>query len=86
MPTIGRIGSLDVMMFRNDRDPPHFHVFGAAFSARFGIADCELLSSKGRIRGCDIRDVAACGQKQRNMQYLNWQLARDGEPAQRIAD
>lgn len=50
MPTIGRIGTLEIMVFRNDRDPPHFHVFGAEFSAKFAIADLVLLSSKGRIR------------------------------------
>ena len=38
MPTIGRIGSLNVMIFRNDHPPPHFHVFGAEFSAKFAIA------------------------------------------------
>jgi hypothetical protein len=34
----------------NNNPPPHFHVFGSEFSAKFAIADCELLSSKGRIR------------------------------------
>ena len=56
MPTIGRIGSFDVMIFRNDHDPPHFHVIAAEFSVKFTIADLELLSSKGRIRRRDIRD------------------------------
>jgi len=50
MPTIGRIGPLSVMIFRNDHDPPHFHVFGADFSAKFAIADTTLLSSNGRLR------------------------------------
>ena len=45
MPAIGHIGAFDVMMFRNGHDPPHFHVFGAEFSAKFTIAECELLSS-----------------------------------------
>jgi Domain of unknown function (DUF4160) len=36
---------------------PHFHVFGGEFSAKFAIADCELLSSKGRIRRRDVRAV-----------------------------
>jgi hypothetical protein len=61
MPTIGRIGPLDVMMFRNDHGPPHFHVFGPEFSAKFAIADLGLLSSKGRIRRRDIRAIEAWG-------------------------
>jgi hypothetical protein len=48
MPTIGHIGPFAVMIFRNDHDPPHFHVFGAEFSAKFAIDVFELLSVKGR--------------------------------------
>jgi Domain of unknown function (DUF4160) len=86
MPTIGRIGSLDVMIFRNDHDPPHFHVFGAEFSAKFTIAEFELLSSKGRIRRRDIRDIEEWGQSHQNELLLNWQLAREGKPPQKITD
>jgi hypothetical protein len=86
MPTIGRIGSLEVMIFRNDHDPPHFHVLGAEFSAKFTVADCELMSCKGRIRRRDIRDVEAWGQSHRHELYLNWQLARIGKPARKIVD
>ena len=57
MPTIGRIGALEIMVFRNDHIPPHFHVYGAEFSAKFAIADFVLLSSKGRIRRRDIKAV-----------------------------
>jgi Domain of unknown function (DUF4160) len=84
MPTIGRIGSLNVMIFRNDHPPPHFHVFGSEFSAKFAIADCELLSSKGRIRRRDIRAVEEWGQTHRAALYLNWDLALAGEPPQKI--
>lgn len=86
MPTIGRIGAFDVMIFRNDHDPPHFHVFGGEFSAKFAIADCVLLSCKGRIRRRDIRDVEARGQEHRSELYLNWELARAGEPPQKVED
>ena len=86
MPTIGRIGAFDVMIFRNDHGPPHFHVFGGEFSAKFAIADCVLLSIKGRIRRRDIRAVEAWGQKHRVALYLNWDLARAGKPAQKIED
>lgn len=74
------------MVFRNDHDPPHFHVMGAEFSAKFTIADVELLSSKGRIRRRDIRDIEEWGQRHRNELDLNWQLARAGKPPQKIPD
>jgi Domain of unknown function (DUF4160) len=62
MPTIGRSGSLEVMVFRN-HDPPHFHAIGAEFSARFTITELALLSCKGRIRRRDIRDIEEWGQE-----------------------
>jgi len=86
MPTIGRIGSLDVMIFRNDHDPPHFHVIGPEFSAKFTIADFELLSSKGRIRRRDISDIEEWGQRHQNALQLNWRLARAGLSPQKIVD
>ena len=86
MPTIGRIGALDVMIFRNDHEPAHFHVIGAEFSAKFTIADVELLSSKGRIRRRDIREIEAWGQKHQRGLYTNWQLARAGKQAAKITD
>jgi hypothetical protein len=84
MPKIGRIGSLDVMIFRNDHPPPHFHVFGGDFSAKFAIANCALLSSKGSLRRRDIRAIERWGQRHRAALYLNWDLARAGSPAQKI--
>jgi hypothetical protein len=84
MPTISRIGSLNLMIFRNDPPPPHFHVLGGEFSAKFAIADCALLSSKGRIRRRDSRAVEEWGQKHRAALYLNWDLARAGAPPQKI--
>jgi hypothetical protein len=86
MPTIGRIGSLDVMIFRNDHDPPHFHVIGAEFSAKFTIADFALLSSKGRIRRRDLRDIEEWGQNHQTALHLNRRLARAGKPPQKIVD
>ena len=70
MRTIGRIGALDVMIFRNDHEPPHFHVIGAEFSAKFTIADVELLSSKGRIRRRDVREIEALDATKRAIHEL----------------
>ena len=86
MPTIGRIGPLSVMIFRNDHDPPHFHVIGADFSAKFTIADLTLLSGNGRLRRWDIRAIEQRGQRHKYKPYLNWDVARAGQPSQRIED
>lgn len=59
-------------------------MIGAEFSAKFTIADRELLSCKGRIRRRDLREVEAWGQQHQSELYLNWQLAREGKPAQKI--
>ena len=86
MPTIGRIGPLDVVIFRNDHHPPRFHVLGAEFSAKFTIAERELLSCKGRLRRRDLCDIEAWGQLHEKEPYLNWRLAREGKAAQKITD
>jgi uncharacterized protein DUF4160 len=84
MPTIGRIGSLEVMMFYNDHGTPHFHVFGHDFSAKFTVAGLTLLSSKGRIRQRDIRAVEQWGKEHHVELSLNWDFARAGKPLKTI--
>ena len=75
MPTIGRIGALDVMIFRNDHEPAHFHVIGTEFAAKFTIANAELLSSKGRIRRRDIREIEAWGHSTKSYTRTgNWRV------------
>jgi hypothetical protein len=86
MPTIGRIGSLIVMIFRNDHGTPHFLVFGDEFSAKFAIEDLALLSSKGRVRRRDIKAIEVWGQKHKTELYLNWELAVAGQPPRKIED
>jgi hypothetical protein len=54
------------MIFRNDHDPPHFHVFGTDFSAKFAIADTTLLSSNGRLRRWDIGAIEQRGQQHKD--------------------
>jgi hypothetical protein len=47
MPTIAFVDGIAIILFWNDHDPPHFHVIGVEFSAKFTIADQELISCKG---------------------------------------
>jgi hypothetical protein len=66
--------------------PPHFHVIGDDFSAKFAIADMSLLSCKWRIRRRDMRAVEEWGQKHKDMLYKNWEFARSGKPPVKIED
>ena len=86
MPTIARLGAFDIMMFRNDHEPAHFHVIGPEFSAKFTISDLVLLSCKGRIRRRDIREIEGWGQLHRDALHRNWSLARTGKPMEKIVE
>jgi hypothetical protein len=74
------------LVFRNDHDPPHFHVIADRFSAKFSIAEAQLISCKGRIRPRDVRVIREWGQAHRNELYLNWRFARDDRPPLKITD
>ena len=86
MPTIGRSGAFDAMIFRNDHGPPAFSCVRRRFLVKFTIADCTLLSRQGRIRRRDIRLVGTWGQKHQIELCLNWDLARAGSPPKKIDD
>jgi len=77
---------MSVMVFRNDHPPPHFHVIGDDFSAKFVIDDLSLLSCKGRISRREVRAVEAWGRKHQEALFLNWELARKGCPPLIIED
>lgn len=84
MSTIGRIGSMTVMIFRNDHDPPHFHVFGTEFSAKFAFEDFELISLRGKLSPAERRAVVDWGQRHWTELYESWRLARAGLPVRKF--
>ena len=51
MPEIGRFGSVRLLMFFQDENPPHIHVKGTDFAAKIRISDGGLLagSAPGRV-------------------------------------
>ncbi|MGA8611316.1 MAG: DUF4160 domain-containing protein [Xanthobacteraceae bacterium] len=86
MPTIARIGAIQIRIYYDDHGVPHFHAVSPDFDFKLMIADCSIISGTGHLRGRDLAVLRAWGQKHQDMLYLNWQLARDGEPLQDIED
>lgn len=44
MPEIVRFGSLKLLMFFQDENPPHVHIKGSDFAAKMRISNGELLA------------------------------------------
>lgn len=46
-PTIIKTGSLRIMIYPGDHDPPHVHVVGQGAEARFRLDNLECYYSRG---------------------------------------
>ena len=77
MPTVARIGAIQIRFYYEDHGAPHFHAISPNFDFKFAIADCSIISGNGNIRGRDLAVIRA---------WVNWQRARDGDPLQDIED
>jgi hypothetical protein len=86
VPTIGRVGSIQIRIYYDDHGIPHFHAVSAEFDFKLTISDCSIISGTGRICGRELVLIRAWGRRHRNMLMTNWQLARDGEPLRGIED
>ncbi|MGH7815180.1 MAG: DUF4160 domain-containing protein [Candidatus Binataceae bacterium] len=74
------------MMFQRDRNPPHFHAFGADFEAKFSIDPCAAMESRGGLRARDIVAIRNWARSHRSALLENWLRARRGERIVRIED
>lgn len=86
MPTIARIGAIQIRLYYEDHGVPHFHAISPDFDFKFAIADCSVISGNGQIKGRDLAAIRAWAQAHRTALYSNWEKARDGEPLQDIKD
>jgi hypothetical protein len=84
MPTIARIGAIQIRIYYDDHGIPHFHPMSPEFDFKFAISDCSIVSGTGQIRGRELSVIRAWGRRHRKMLMTNWRLARDGEPLQDI--
>jgi hypothetical protein len=46
---VADVRGLRILVYPNDHDPPHFHVVGSDFDAKFTISACDLIS--GNVDG-----------------------------------
>lgn len=84
MPTVATLLGMAIMFFYNDHDPPHFHVQGAAFSAKIDLADLSVMEVRGTMRSGDIRRVRAWARRHQSALWDNWLRARAKQPLRRI--
>ena len=54
MPTIARIGTIQIRIYYDDHGVPHFHAVSPNFDFKLTIADCSIISGNGRLRGRDL--------------------------------
>jgi hypothetical protein len=47
MPTIGRIGAIQIRLYYDDHGIPHFHAVSPDFDFKFAIADSAVVSGTG---------------------------------------
>lgn len=74
MISVLRSGSFRVVIYANDHEPAHVHVFGDG-EVKINLAGsnghAELVWAKGMSRG-DIRDAYALVQRNRTMLLARW--------------
>ncbi|WP_445366861.1 DUF4160 domain-containing protein [Methylomonas sp. BW4-1] len=73
------IDDLQVIIYSNDHNPPHFHVKtkNLQIDAKFKIEDCELIS--GKISSKDLQKIKAfyLGPKGKEVLTLIWNKRRN---------
>jgi hypothetical protein len=50
MPEIARLGSVKLLMFFQDENPPHLHIKGSDFAAKIRISNGDLLAGNAPIK------------------------------------
>lgn len=70
MPTLARIGVVQIRMFADDHNPPHFHVWTADSEALVLIKD--LAVSRGRIRQQDLELALEWASRNMDLLLTEW--------------
>jgi len=66
-------------MYYEDHEPAHFHVRGAAVTAKFALLDLAVLELVGRLRPQDAALIRRWGLANKKELLENWGRARRGE-------
>ncbi|WP_162054821.1 DUF4160 domain-containing protein [Pontibacter pamirensis] len=81
MPEISRFYGIVIYMFYNDHNPPHFHVEYGEFKAVVSF-DEEIV--KGNMPKRALKLVFEWMDLHNGELMKNWELARSGEPLNKI--
>jgi hypothetical protein len=69
MPLIARIGSMRIMMFADDHNPPHFHVSTPDHDALILIRDLSLLQGQITTKNLEaVRRWAVVAENRRHLE------------------
>ncbi|MBD2212943.1 DUF4160 domain-containing protein [Nostoc linckia FACHB-104] len=82
MPEICRFQGLIILMFFNDHNPPHFHVWYAEKKAGITIQTFEML--EGTLPPKAYSLVVQWATLHQDELLHNWELCRTGKKPQRI--
>ena len=83
MPVISKFLGIDIKMFFDEHNPPHFHAFYQGHKAVFNIKTCEMV--KGKFPKRQRKFVEAWAEFHKEELLANWMLLQNDEQAIFIA-
>jgi hypothetical protein len=84
MPTVARLGAIQIRFYYEDHGIPHFHAIGPDFDFKISIVDGAVISGNGHIKGRELSLIRRWAQRHRPVLLANWLRARDAEPLEQI--
>ena len=82
MPTISTFYGIEIRMYYDDHQPPHFHAIYAEYTAQVRIADGEVMD--GTLPARAQRLVREWSAIRREALVEDWQLCEQKQPLKRI--
>ena len=82
MPRISQFYGIVVYMYYRDHAPPHFHAIYAEYEAEVEIATATILEGKLPRKAQAL--VTEWAEVHRQELQHNWDLARNGQPLEKI--
>ncbi len=86
MPTVAMIGSIAVVFYVDDHDPPHFHLRSPDFHGKMSLEDLSILQINGKLVASDLARVRRWARKHHAELFENWLRARRHQPLVRIEE
>ena len=82
MPRISEFFGIAIYMYYKDHAPPHFHAIYAQYDAAIGVDPIEVMEGRLPRRAQSL--VFEWAASYQDELRTNWELARVGQPLQRI--